>query len=54
MNIKKAAAKDIHPIMELIKSAVTDMNNRGIYQWDEVYPDKVTIIRDITVSLFFI
>ena len=46
MNIqyRKATIEDLYEIMELIKFAVFTMENSGIYQWDEVYPDKSTII----------
>lgn len=49
MNIqyRKATIEDLYEIMEMIKFAVFTMENSGIYQWDEVYPDKSTIKSDI-------
>ena len=49
MNIqyRKATIEDLYEIMELIKFAVFTMENSGIYQWDEIYPDKSTIKTDI-------
>ena len=49
MNIeyRKANMEDLYEITKLIKSAVICMEEAEIYQWDEIYPDKVTIKQDI-------
>ena len=49
MNIeyKQAALENLYEIMELIKSAIINMNQAKIYQWDEIYPDEATIKQDI-------
>ena len=40
---RKATLENLYEIMELIKSAIINMNQAKIYQWDEIYPDEATI-----------
>ena len=49
MNIqyRKAISENFDKIMELIKSAIINMNEAEIYQWDAIYPDEATIKQDI-------
>lgn len=49
MNIqyRKATSENFDKIMELIKSAIINMNEAEIYQWDAIYPDEATIKQDI-------
>lgn len=49
MNIqyRKATSENLYEIMELIKSAIINMNEAEIYQWDAIYPDEATIKQDI-------
>lgn len=49
MNIeyRQATLDNLYEIMELIKSAIINMNQAEIYQWDEIYPDEVTIKQDL-------
>ena len=44
---RKATLENLYEIMELIKSAIINMNQAKIYQWDEIYPDEATIKYDI-------
>ena len=45
MNIqyRKATSENFDKIMELIKSAIINMNEAEIYQWDAIYPDEAII-----------
>ncbi len=51
---RKATLENLHEIMSLINSAIIDMNNAGIYQWDEIYPDENTIKQDIEMDDLYI
>lgn len=44
---RKATSENFDKIMELIKSAIINMNEAEIYQWDAIYPDEATIKQDI-------
>lgn len=44
---RKATLENLYEIMELIKSAIINMNEAEIYQWDAIYPDEATIKQDI-------
>jgi ribosomal protein S18 acetylase RimI-like enzyme len=48
MEIIKGKMEDVEEIMNIIKAAVTDMELEGIYQWDNIYPNKEVICNDIT------
>lgn len=43
--IRKGHAEDKLLIMEVIQNAVFDMDSKGIYQWDSIYPN-VDVIND--------
>jgi len=47
MLIRPGTQEDIESIMNLIRSCVIHMESKNIYQWDKIYPDKDTIIKDI-------
>lgn len=47
INFREATIENLTEIMSLIKSAVFIMEQVGIYQWDEIYPDEATIKQDI-------
>lgn len=39
--------ENLEEIWRIIHNAIIDMESEGIYQWDDIYPDKSTIISDI-------
>ena len=45
--IRKAKHSDIDVILELTRACTQFMINRGIYQWNDIYPDKAAFINDI-------
>ena len=51
---QKARLDNVSEIMDLIKSAVCNMEQFGIYQWDELYPTKEDIINDINDNELYI
>lgn len=54
MVIRKGHTRDIDDIIHIIKAAVTDMDSKGIYQWDEIYPDEKVIKNDIESKNLFV
>ena len=47
MHYRLAEEKDIGSIMHLVASAVAEMENRGIFQWDDLYPAEEVFLSDI-------
>ena len=47
MEIRLANEFDVNDIMEIIKQAQEDLRKRGIDQWQNGYPNKDTICKDI-------
>lgn len=47
MNFRRAAADDLPRVLALYSGAVQCMKNAGIDQWDELYPDRMTLCEDI-------
>lgn len=47
MEIKKAKMEQIDTLMKIIKLAVADMHEQGVYQWDHTYPSKEIISEDV-------
>lgn len=42
-----ATIDDLDNVVEMFSLAVNDMNNRGIYQWDDIYPNVDVLNSDI-------
>ena len=47
IDFQKANIKKQPEIMNLIKSAIINMEKTGIYQWDEFYPTEEVVTNDI-------
>lgn len=54
MNIRRAVIGELDEIMQLIKLAIDDMQQRGIDQWDNIYPNKKVITEDILDNNLFV
>lgn len=54
MIIRKADKQEAQFIMDLIKRAVKDMIDKGIEQWDDIYPNMEVISRDIDESSLYV
>lgn len=54
MHYRLANEKDIEKIADMIKAAITEMENRGIYQWDDIYPSKEDFLLDIKNGQLFV
>ena len=43
LNIRRATIEDLDAVMALLRSCTRHMDEQGIHQWDEIYPDEGTI-----------
>lgn len=54
VQIIRAATHDADGAMAVVRTCVADMLAKGIEQWDEVYPDRSTIERDIAEETLYL
>lgn len=52
--IRKAEMKDLDSVVAIFKNAIQVMNENGIPQWDEVYPNKEILMDDIIKGEMFL
>jgi ribosomal protein S18 acetylase RimI-like enzyme len=45
--IRQAAGDELSAVFDVVRAATRHMETRGIYQWDEIYPDKTILQKDI-------
>lgn len=45
--VRKATMRDLPEVVTLFKKTIHHMNDSGIYQWDDIYPDELTLKNDI-------
>lgn len=53
LNYLPAGMEDYSYIIDLFKSAVLHMQELGIDQWDDIYPDEKVIEEDIKKGHFY-
>jgi ribosomal protein S18 acetylase RimI-like enzyme len=46
LSIALASEHDVDRVMTLVAACIADMRNAGIEQWDDVYPDRQTLLQD--------
>ena len=54
MSIRLATADDVDAVMEMIRDAIAAMKSAGIEQWDEIYPDRATILADLAARALWV
>jgi ribosomal protein S18 acetylase RimI-like enzyme len=47
LTIRTALLSELSTVLSIVKKATRDMENRNIHQWDDLYPDSATLLRDI-------
>ncbi len=45
--LRPALPEEYTTVLDIFSRAVVQMNHNGIYQWDEIYPDRDTLRADI-------
>lgn len=54
MNYRKGTINDIDPVFDMVKKVIDDMNRRGLYQWDDIYPAKSDFLSDIENDTLYV
>ena len=54
MNYSKATKEQTKEVFSVFSAAINHMEQQGIHQWDEIYPDLPTITEDITKNQMYI
>ena len=54
MNYSKATKEQTIEVFSVFSAAINHMEQQGIHQWDEIYPDLPTITEDITKNQMYI
>ena len=52
--IRQAGSGEIDVLLRLVRECIEGMRGRGIDQWDDVYPDRATLERDIDEATAFV
>jgi len=54
VTVRLAEARDLDDLLGLLRDCVTDMQARGLDQWDDVYPDRATLTSDIQAGSLYL
>lgn len=54
MNYRLATLSDIDNICSLVSDAIKQMENKGIYQWDSLYPTREDFYIDINKKTLYV
>lgn len=54
INYRLGTLEDLNEIKNLIHQAILQMENKGIHQWDEIYPTQEDFINDIEAEQLYI
>ncbi|MBI3556098.1 MAG: GNAT family N-acetyltransferase [Deltaproteobacteria bacterium] len=52
--IRRAEQRDLHALIQLIQKCIQRMRENGIDQWDEIYPDKTLLEKDIQSRTIYV
>jgi ribosomal protein S18 acetylase RimI-like enzyme len=47
MTIRPARSEELEEVLALVKTAIQHLENQGIHQWDDIYPDRHTLLADL-------
>lgn len=54
MKFRKGLNKDLKEIMDIIKRSIINMEDQGIFQWDELYPNEDILSTDISQEELYV
>jgi len=54
IRIRKAITKDINTVVDIFRNAINVMDQNGISQWDDIYPDEKILSEDIQNNQMFV
>jgi ribosomal protein S18 acetylase RimI-like enzyme len=53
LEIIPVVPSEINTVMSLVKGAILKMEEEGVFQWDEIYPDKAIFLSDIVSNQLY-
>jgi ribosomal protein S18 acetylase RimI-like enzyme len=54
VTVRLAEAGDLDDLLALLRDCVSEMQSRGLDQWDDVYPDRSTLLGDIQARTLYL
>jgi GNAT superfamily N-acetyltransferase len=54
VEIRQASSGEIDALLVLLQECIEGMRCKGIDQWDDVYPGRATVVRDVEEATVFI
>jgi len=54
VTVRLAEAGDLDGLLALLRDCVSEMQSRGLDQWDDVYPDRSTLLGDIQARTLYL
>ena len=54
VSFRLARTTDVDPVLRLLQDCVTAMREAGIDQWDDVYPNRATIVSDVNEQTLYL
>ncbi len=54
VSFRVARTTDVDPVLRLLQGCVTAMREAGIDQWDDVYPNRATIVSDVNEQTLYL
>jgi hypothetical protein len=54
VSIRIAADDDVGEALELVRACIVEMRRDGIDQWDDLYPDEMTLRADIRERTMYV
>jgi ribosomal protein S18 acetylase RimI-like enzyme len=52
--VRLATIADVDAVMRLVSDCIADMRRAGIEQWDDIYPDRTTLLDDAQVGTLYV
>ncbi len=54
LKIIQGCHEHVHPVMELLSACRSDLRRRGIYQWDDLYPNLCAVAKDASEQTLYV
>ena len=54
VTVRLAEVGDLDDLLVLLRTCVQEMQARGLDQWDDIYPDRATLARDIETRTLYL
>src|SRR5438477_8997807 len=54
VTVRLAEAGDLDELLALLRDCVSEMQSRGLDQWDDVYPHRSTLLGDIQARTLYL